>query len=151
MKQLKKIMRHAKSKCDGMGLGILGISNNPEASVMGRNNASKKSILDKMIAMACLETTEKEKEHHDLQSSEIHQSKKNVKLVKEAFENLLNPFDAENKEGIYCIISSGLCVTLDIQKDLLKPEIYCKKIKDKFIKEHLEPCKIFLTQSKDQG
>ena len=60
-------------------------------------------------------------------------------MVKEAFENLLNPFDAQDKEGIYCIISSGLCVPLDIQEDLLKMEIYGKEMKDKFTKEHLEP------------
>ena len=35
-------------------------------------------------------------------------------------------------------VSSGLCITLDIQEDLLKAEIYGKEMKDKFIKESLE-------------
>ena len=44
----------------------------------------------------------------------------------------------EDKEGIYCI-SSGLCVTLDIQEDHLKAEIYGKKkMKVTFIRERLE-------------
>ena len=43
----------------------------------------------------------------------------------------------EEKESIYCI-SSGLCVTLDIEEDVLKAEICSKEMKDKFIKEHLE-------------
>ena len=43
----------------------------------------------------------------------------------------------EDKEGIYCI-SSGLCVALDIQENLLKAEIYGKEMKDKFIKERFE-------------
>ena len=44
----------------------------------------------------------------------------------------------EDKEGIYCI-SSGLCVALDIQENLLKAEIYGKEMKDKFIKERFDP------------
>ena len=51
--------------------------------------------------------------------------KDKVESVVEAFENL-NPLDLEDIEGI-CCISSGLCVTLDIQEDLLKAEIYGKK------------------------
>ena len=51
--------------------------------------------------------------------------KDKVESVVEAFENL-NPLDLEDIEGI-CCISSGLCVTLDIQEDLLKVEIYGKK------------------------
>ena len=51
--------------------------------------------------------------------------KDKVESVVEAFENL-NPLDLEDIEGI-CSISSGLCVTLDIQEDLLKVEIYGKK------------------------
>ena len=61
----------------------------------------------------------------------------NVESVVEAFENLLNPLDVEEKESRYCI-SSGLCVTLDIEEDILKVEIYSKEMKDKFIKKHLE-------------
>ena len=68
----------------------------------------------------------------DLWPTEILWSKKNVELVAEAFENLLNPLDIKDKEGIY-YISSGLFVTLDSQEDLLKAEM-----KDKFTKEHLE-------------
>ena len=45
----------------------------------------------------------------------------------------------EDKEDIYCI-SSGLCVRLDIQEDLLKAKIYGKEMKDKFIRELLETC-----------
>ena len=52
--------------------------------------------------------------------------KDNVESVAEAFENLLNSVDLEDIEGICCIFS-GLCVTLDIQEDLLKAEIYGKK------------------------
>ena len=51
--------------------------------------------------------------------------KDKVESVVEASENL-NPLDLEDIEGI-CCISSGLCVTLDIQEDLLKAEIYGKK------------------------
>ena len=51
--------------------------------------------------------------------------KDKVESVVEASENL-NPLDLEDIEGI-CCISSGLCVTLDIQEDLLKVEIYGKK------------------------
>ena len=51
--------------------------------------------------------------------------KDKVESVVEAFENL-NPLDLEDIEGI-CCISSGLCVTIDIQEDLLKVEIYGKK------------------------
>ena len=67
-------------------------------------------------------------EHCDLRPTEIQWSEKNLESVVESFENPLNPLDVENKEGIYCI-SSGLCVTLDIQEDLLKAEIYGKKWK----------------------
>ena len=51
--------------------------------------------------------------------------KDKVESVVEASENL-NPLDLEDIEGI-CCISSGLCVTIDIQEDLLKVEIYGKK------------------------
>ena len=51
--------------------------------------------------------------------------KDKVESVVEASENL-NPLDLEDIEGI-CCISSGLCVTLDIQEVLLKAEIYGKK------------------------
>ena len=51
--------------------------------------------------------------------------KDKVESVVEAFENL-NPLDLADIEGICCIYS-GLCVTLDIQEDLLKVEIYGKK------------------------
>ena len=56
----------------------------------------------------------------------IWKKKDNVESVAEAFENLLNSVDLEDIEGICCIFS-GLCVTLDIQEDLLKAEIYGKK------------------------
>ena len=72
----------------------------------------------------------------DIRPTEIQQSKKNVESVVEAFENLLNTLDVEDKEGIY-FISSGLCVTLDIQEDLLKADRYGKEMKDKFIRERL--------------
>ena len=51
--------------------------------------------------------------------------KDKVESVVEASENL-SPLDLEDIEGI-CCISSGLCVTIDIQEDLLKVEIYGKK------------------------
>ena len=69
----------------------------------------------------------------------MQRSKKNVESVVEAFENLLNPLGVEDKEGI-CCISSDLCVTLDIQEDLLKAEIYGKEMKDKFIRGFLVTC-----------
>ena len=34
-------------------------------------------------------------------------------------------------------------VTINIQEDLLKAEIYRKEMKDKFVKDCLEPCKKF--------
>ena len=75
--------------------------------------------------MAQLEKGDNWVEHCELRRTEIQRSKKNVELVVEDFENLLKPFDAEGKKGIYCI-SSGLCITVDIQEDLLKAEIYGK-------------------------
>ena len=67
----------------------------------------------------------------------MQRSGKNVESFVEVFENLLNPLDVEDKEGIYCI-SSSLYVMLDIQEDLLKADIYGKEIKDKFIRERIE-------------
>ena len=76
--------------------------------------------------MAQLEKGGNGNEHCDLRPTEIQQSEKDkVESVVEASENL-NPLDLEDIEGI-CCISSGLCVTLDIQEDLLKAEIYGKK------------------------
>lgn len=60
-------MKNAKSKGGGMDVGILGINNNPKASVMERNNASKKTILAKMLDKTYLEKTENGKEYNDLQ------------------------------------------------------------------------------------
>ena len=62
----------------------------------------------------------------ELRPTEMQRSEKNVESVIEAFENLFNPLHVEDKEGI-CCISSGWCVTLDIQEDLLKEEIYVKE------------------------
>ena len=67
----------------------------------------------------------------------MQRSGKNVESFVEVFENLLNPLDVEDKEGIYCI-SSSLYVMLDVQEDLLKADIYGKEIKDKFIRERIE-------------
>ena len=67
----------------------------------------------------------------------MQRSGKNVESFVEVFENLLNPLDVEDKEGIYCI-SSSLYVMLDIQEDLLKADIYGKEIKDKLIRERIE-------------
>ena len=67
----------------------------------------------------------------------MQRSGKNVESFVEVFENLLNPLDVEDKEGIYCI-SSSLYVMLDIQEDLLEADIYGKEIKDKFIRERIE-------------
>ena len=75
--------------------------------------------------MAQLQKGDNQIEHCELRRTEIKRSKKNVKLVLEDFENLLKPLDAEGKKGIYCI-SSGLCITVDIQEDLLRAEIYGK-------------------------
>ena len=86
--------------------------------------------------MAQLEKDFNGNEHCHLRPTEMQRSKKNVESVVEAFENLLNPLGVEDKEGI-CCISSDLCVTLDIQEDLLKAEIYGKEMKDKFIRERL--------------
>ena len=40
-------MKHAKSKCCGMGLGVLCINNNPEASMMGREMPQRSQFLPK--------------------------------------------------------------------------------------------------------
>ena len=96
----------------------------------------RSQFLAKTLAMAQLEKGDNGNEHCDMRPTEIQQSKKNVESVVEAFENLLNTLDVEDKEGIY-FISSGLCVTLDIQEDLLKADRYGKEVKDKFIRERL--------------
>ena len=70
-------------------------------------------------AMRKLEKGGNGNEQYNLQSTVIQWFKKIVKSVVEAFENLLNSLDAKNKEGI-CCMSSGLCVTLDIQEDLFE-------------------------------
>ena len=89
--------------------------------------------------MTQLEKGDNWNEHCGLWRTEIQLSKKNVESVVEAFENVLNPVDVEDKEDIYWI-SSGLCVRLDIQEDLLKAKIYGKEMKDKFIRELLATC-----------
>ena len=89
--------------------------------------------------MTQLEKGDNWNEHCGLWPTEIQLSKKNVESVVEAFENVLNPVDVEDKEDIYWI-SSGLCIRLDIQEDLLKAKIYGKEMKDKFIRELLATC-----------
>ena len=112
-----------------MGEGISGISNNPEAYQRWERTMHQRSqFIAKTLEMAQLEKGDNGKGHCDLRPTEIQQSKKNVESVAEAFENHLNPLDMEDKEGIYCI-SSGLCVTLDIQEHLLKAEIYGKELR----------------------
>ena len=122
-------MKHAKSRGSGMGEGISGISNNSEAyQRWARTMHQRSQFLAKTLEMAQLEKGHNGNEHCDLRPTEIQQSKKNVESVAEAFENHLKPLDMEDKEGIYCI-SSGLCVTLDIQEHLLKAEIYGKELR----------------------
>ena len=105
-------MKHAKSRGSGMGVGISGVSNNPEAyQRWARTMHQRSQFLAKTLAMAQLEKGDNGNEYCDLRPTEI--SEKNVGSVVEAFDNLLNPLDVEDKECIYCI-SSGLCVTLDI-------------------------------------
>ena len=141
-------MKHAKSRGGGMGVGNSGISNNPEAYQRWTRTMHQRSqFLAKILVTAQLEKGDNGNEHCDLRPTEIQRSEKNVESVVEAFENLLNPLDVEDKEGIYCI-SSGLCVTLDIQEDLLKAEIYGKEMKDKFIRERLATRIIFFDRIK---
>ena len=99
-----------------MGVGISGISNNPETyQQWARAMHQRSQFLAKTLVMVQLEKDDNRNEHCDLQPTEIPCSKKNVESVVDAFENLLNPHNVEDKKGIYCI-SSGLCVTLDIQE-----------------------------------
>ena len=116
-------MKHAKSRGGGVGVGISGTSNNPEAYQRWARTVHQRSqFLAKTLAMAQLKKGDNENGHCDLRPTEIQRSEKNVESVVESFENPLNPLDVEDKEGIYCI-SSGLCVTLDIQEDLLKADM----------------------------
>ena len=94
-------------------------------------------FLAKILAMAQLEKRDNGNEQCDLQPTAIQRSEKNVELVVEAFENLLNPLYVEDKEIIF-YISSGLRVTLGIQENLSKADIHGKEIIDKFIKERFE-------------
>ena len=120
-------MKHAKSRGGGMTTSISGTSNKPETyQRWARAMHQRSKFLAKILAMAQLEKGNNGNEQWYLRPAMIQRSeKKNVESVVEPFENLLNTFDVEDKEGIYCI-SSGLCVTLVIQEYLFKTEIHGK-------------------------
>ena len=88
--------------------------------------------------MAQLEEGDNGNECCNLRSTGTNQrSEKNVESVVEAFGKPSQPLNVEDQEGMYCT-SSGLCVTLDMQEDLLKAEKYGKEMKDNFIKKRLD-------------
>ena len=58
-------------------------------------------------------------QHKDLKHGEILRSEKNVTDCMAAINNFVNPFEIEDKEGLYNI-SSGSNVPIDIEKDLLR-------------------------------
>ena len=98
-------MKHAKSRGVGMGVGISGISNNPEAyQRWARTIHQRSQFLAKSLTMAQLEKGDNRNEHCDLQLTVIQRSEKIVESVVEAFENLLNPLDVEDKVYIVYLL-----------------------------------------------
>ena len=57
----------------------------------------RSQFLAKTLAMAQLEKGDNGNENCDLRPTEIQRSEKNIESVVEAFENLLNPLDVEDK------------------------------------------------------
>ena len=94
-------MKHTKSRGGGMGVDISGINKNPENyQWWARTMHQRSQFLAKTLAMAQLEKGDNGNEQYNLQSTAIQRSEKNIESVVEAFENLLNLLDVENKEGI---------------------------------------------------
>ena len=109
-------MKHAKSRGVGMGVGISGISNNPEAyQRWARTIHQRSQFLAKSLTMAQLEKGDNRNEHCDLQLTVIQRSEKIVESVVEAFENLLNPLDVEDKVYIVYLL---VCASRQIFKKI---------------------------------
>ena len=80
--------------------------------------------------------------HKDLRASGIQHSENDVRAVKKAIENFINPFNLGDDSKLYCI-SSGKAVSEDIQKDILSAEELGRSAKETFIKDRLVTKKSF--------
>ena len=63
-------------------------------------------------------------------------TKERVKYIQAAFENFINPFDAD-KERLLCV-SSGISASPEVEKDILQAEEVGLEVKETFIKERLQ-------------
>lgn len=74
--------------------------------------------------------------HKDTRKSEIISSEQYVQHVVDAFQNFMNPFEVEDKEGLYCL-SSGTSAPKDVEQQLFDADKLGKQIFEAFIQERL--------------
>ena len=83
------------------------------------------------------EGSNKSNQHKDSNPSEVAQSEEKVKACIEAFKNFLNPFQIEDKSGLYNL-SSGVRVSVEVEQDLLQAEHLGEIEKNVFINDRLK-------------
>ena len=76
--------------------------------------------------------------HKDFRPSEIRRGEKDLPTLITAFHNLINPFEVEVKEDLFCI-SSGARAQAEVANDILKAEAVGKAAFKTFIQKRLVP------------
>lgn len=134
------IMKHGKSRGGaGSGIGLSGITQNYNAyQRWARTSTERARFLSATLSLADMTSdTGQGTKHRDQRPSEIRKGESSVKKAISAVKSFLNPFDVDDKTGLY-VLSSGARVPADVEKDVLNAITVGKEQKEKFISERLE-------------
>ena len=134
------IMKHGKSRGGtGSGIGLSGITENYSAyQRWARTSTERAHFLSATLSLADMNSdTGQGSKHRDQRPSEIRKSEASVKKTISAVKSFLNPFDVDDKTGLY-VLSSGARVPADVEKDVMHAITVGNEQKEKFINERLE-------------
>lgn len=90
--------------------------------------------------MAGDEGNTKQGKHRQICKFEIKRTEAAVQRTPDAIKGWLNPFNMADKDKL-CVISSGVCVSLDAERDVLRSGKMGKETKLAFIEERLKNTK----------
>ena len=134
------IMKHGKSRGGGgSGVGLSGIMENYSAyQRWARTLTERARFLTATLSLADMTfDSHRGNKHRDQQPTQIRKGEGCVKKAIDAVKSFLNPFDVDDKNGLY-VLSSGARVPAEVEKDVMHAITTGKDQKEMFIKERLE-------------
>ena len=104
---------------------------------INRHANARASYVETKLEMTGM-TCSKDTAHKDLRSPKIRRGEKDLQTLITAFHNLINPFDFEANEDLFCV-SSGARAQAEVANDILNAEAVGNAAFKTFIQQRLVP------------